>query len=282
MKKYKISIITVTYNAEKTIEQTIASVINQTYDNLEYIIIDGKSSDNTVNIAGKYSNKIYKIISEPDSGIYDAMNKGVSIATGDYIEFIGSDDMLYSPTTIQSVVAQLDDSVDIISGKELFVDEQTCHQHVCSNEHAKNQQLFSGENVPHGALFVKKRLLVKYPFDTSYRILADHKFFLQCYFDESVNIKYINDIILYFSLNGTSGTLIKQCKLEKEKIYKELNLPFTCYSPHGLKKILKKFFMWLGIFNKIKSVENYVQKKYIWEKHHCNNKICRWCGRYEK
>ena len=94
----KVTIITVTYNSASTVEQTILSVLNQSYKNIEFIIVDGVSSDETLNIVGKYKSKISKIISEKDMGIYDAMNKGIELATGDVIGFLHSDDFLFSNT----------------------------------------------------------------------------------------------------------------------------------------------------------------------------------------
>ena len=94
MNNFKISIVTVSFNAVKTIEQTILSVINQTYENIEYIIIDGGSTDGTIDIIKKYEDQISYWVSEKDKGIYDAMNKGIDIATGDYVYFIQSADVL--------------------------------------------------------------------------------------------------------------------------------------------------------------------------------------------
>ena len=99
----KISIITVSYNAAKTIEQTISSVVNQTYQDIEYIIIDGGSTDGTMDIIRKYEDRIAYWISEPDKGIYDAMNKGIDVATGDYVYFLGADDRLVDANIIDKI-----------------------------------------------------------------------------------------------------------------------------------------------------------------------------------
>ena len=109
----KVSIITVCYNSEKTIEETIQSVIAQDYSNIEYIIIDGCSSDNTMQIAEKYSGSISKKFSEPDKGLYDAMNKGINAATGDIIGILNSDDIFYTNSIISDIVNLFDRDVTI-------------------------------------------------------------------------------------------------------------------------------------------------------------------------
>ena len=108
MKKLKISVITVSYNAAQTIEETLFSVCNQSYLNVEYIIIDGGSTDGTCEIIEKYRNKIGYFISEPDNGIYDAMNKGLKIATGDYVIFLGADDHFISLSVLEEVVEEME------------------------------------------------------------------------------------------------------------------------------------------------------------------------------
>ena len=112
-------------NGEKELENTILSVIRQTYDNLEYIIVDGGSTDNTINIIKKYANKISYWISEPDKGLYDAMNKGLRRATGDYVWFLNAGDTLYTADTVQRIVASLKKKVslpDVIYGETRIVD----------------------------------------------------------------------------------------------------------------------------------------------------------------
>ena len=124
MNDIKITIVTVCYNSAKTIEQTICSVLNQTYKNIEYIIVDGGSTDETVDILRKYSCKI-KWISEPDDGIYDAMNKGIKMASGEYIQFIGSDDCLINYTIIEKHIDKIDLTADIIRAEEIVVEEES-------------------------------------------------------------------------------------------------------------------------------------------------------------
>lgn len=116
----KISIITVTYNASTTLEATMLSVFNQTYSCVEYIIIDGGSTDDTINIIGKYANKLSYWVSEPDKGIYDAMNKALKIATGDFLIFMGADDLFYTNDVIQNVVSQISNRDAVYYGSVLF------------------------------------------------------------------------------------------------------------------------------------------------------------------
>ena len=121
----KITIITICYNAEACIERTILSVINQTYPNIEYIIIDGNSTDNTLQIVEKYKDKITKIISEPDKGIYDAMNKGLRITTGDWVNFMNAGDSFYSNDVLGKVFCQDYSGISVIWGDAMLIQNGT-------------------------------------------------------------------------------------------------------------------------------------------------------------
>lgn len=282
----RITIITATYNAEKTIEQTISSVLSQDYKNIEYIIVDGESRDKTLEIINKYKNdERLTFISEPDRGLYDALNKGVKMATGNYIEVIGSDDALTDSHIISTVVNELKKDVDVFSGMEYGVDEKTCRQHIiCDNHVARNKSTYNGGMIGHAGMLVKKELLEKYPFDISYKIAADYKFFLQCYFDYKVRIQFSDTIIAFFSLSGMSSNT-KACRRENYRLYQELGLPFMDIRNDGtfLKRGTKAFIRYVGIwhifFLLYRPISHFLYSHFIWKKHTCKNKICRWCGR---
>ncbi|SHE95105.1 glycosyltransferase family 2 protein [Schwartzia succinivorans] len=271
----KISIITVTLNSEKTLEQTISSVVNQTYDNIEYIIIDGGSTDGTLDIIHKYEKNIAYLISEPDHGIYEAFNKGVRAATGDYIEIIGSDDCLCNYDIIRQVAECLDGNIDILSCCQWAVEENTGYQRLLTNYSARNKRTYVGGMIPHGSMFVKKEVLEKYPFDESYKISADYKFFLSAYYDSNILIKYSDIAVLFFSANGISSN-IAVCE-EDKRIVKELRLPdsFAKDNRSVWKKNVRAILGEMGIYSIIKKIKD----RLVLERHQCNNRICRWCGR---
>ena len=120
----KFSIITVTYNAEKVLEDTIQSVISQTYHHIEYIIVDGASKDGTLSIINRYRSRIHTVVSEPDKGLYDAMNKGIALASGDYLCFLNAGDCFHEDDTLQQMVHTINGSElpDVLYGETAIVD----------------------------------------------------------------------------------------------------------------------------------------------------------------
>ena len=172
------SIITVTYNAGKVLEDTIQSVISQTYRNVEYIIVDGGSKDNTLEIIDKYSKHISKMVSEPDKGLYDAMNKGIRMATGDYLCFLNAGDKFHEKETLQQIAETLKDKElpDVIYGETAIVDEtgKFLHMRRLSTPERLNWKSFKqGMLVCHQAFLAKRELALKYPYDMQYRFSAD-------------------------------------------------------------------------------------------------------------
>lgn len=186
----KISIITVCYNAETTLEETIISVMSQSYNNIEYIIIDGDSNDNTKNIISSYDSFIDKWLSEPDNGLYDAMNKGLRISTGDFVGFLNADDKFVCNDAIESVacIANKTDSVCIL-GDTALVDSKNTSRVIrfYSGNTFQPWQFRFGNMPPHPSTYVRRKYLLKLSgFDTSYSISADFDVMLRLF---KTNIK---------------------------------------------------------------------------------------------
>ena len=174
----KFSIITVTYNAGKVLEDTIQSVVFQTYRNVEYIIVDGGSTDNTLDVVHKYQERICKVISEPDRGLYDAMNKGIRMATGDYLCFLNAGDELHENETLQKIVYTLKgkELPDVIYGETAIVDEEGHFLHMrrlSTPEHLHWKSFKEGMLVCHQAFFSRRELALANPYDLRYRFSAD-------------------------------------------------------------------------------------------------------------
>lgn len=173
----KITVVTVTYNAEQYLEQTIKSVIEQDYPNIEYIIIDGASSDGTVDIIKKYEKYLSYWISEPDKGIYDAMNKGIDVATGEWINFMNAGDSFVDPNTILKVFSTNFKDADIIGGNYFYVKDKNKEYKISP----KLTKVFNSTFCCHQSLFTKTLLMKKFKFDTSLKIVADYDFMLKVY-----------------------------------------------------------------------------------------------------
>lgn len=173
MDKVTISIITIVYNNVQDIAYTIESVLEQTYPHVEYIIIDGASTDGTMDVIERYRDRIHCVVSEKDKGIYDAMNKGLAKATGDYVLFLNSGDELFDSNTLQHVVSA-GRGADIIYGETKLIDER---RQILGDRRHKVPAAFDwksfryGMNICHQAIYVKRSIAV--PYDTQYQLSAD-------------------------------------------------------------------------------------------------------------
>lgn len=178
------SVITITYNAVQWIEGTIRSVVGQTYGNIEYIIIDGKSTDGTVDIIKKYESDITYWISEPDNGLYDAMNKGIKQATGDYLWFINAGDSIYDKNTTQSITNMLTEQgslPDIIYGQTAIIDEKGIFlglHRFRTPEKLTWKSFKMGMKVSHQSFIAKRQIAPL--FDLNYRFSADFDWCIKC------------------------------------------------------------------------------------------------------
>ena len=215
----KISVITVSYNAAATIEQTILSVIRQDYSNIEYIVIDGGSTDGTVDMIRKYEDKIAYWVSEPDAGIYDAMNKGIRRATGDYLYFLGADDWLRD----EAVLCRVSEFIRLHPGYGLYMGNVFLYHPKLRME--KRQRVFfspeavkRGHMYPHQGMFAQRELL-QAGFDTKYKIAADYKVLLQNVV-RGIPFCLMDVDVAYYSVLGTSAG-IRQLNDEYSAIIKE-------------------------------------------------------------
>lgn len=226
----KVSIITVCYNSEKTIRDTIESVFLQDYPNIEYIIVDGASKDNTLNIVNEYQDRIATVISEPDKGLYDAMNKGIKLATGDIVGILNSDDILANNFTIAMVVDSLK-SVDGVYGDVGFYDAtmKKKTRHYSSKGFHKSK--FSRGFMPaHPSCYFKKALIDKVGFySLEFKIAADFDFLVRAFSLFDAEFRYLPLEIVKMREGGisTSG-LSANILLNKEIILSCRNNGLPC------------------------------------------------------
>lgn len=172
----KFSVITVCYNAEATLEDTIQSVISQTYHHVEYIIVDGASKDRTMDIVNRYRERISVVVSEPDKGLYDAMNKGIRLATGDYLCFLNAGDSFHEDDTLQQMVHSIHGTQlpDVLYGETELVDHEGHFlrmRRLQAPEHLTWKSFRQGMLVCHQAFFARRDLVM--PYDLRYRFSAD-------------------------------------------------------------------------------------------------------------
>ena len=209
----KFTIITVCLNSEKTIEQTIQSVVGQKYHDLEYVVIDGGSHDSTLEIINKYRSEIASVISEHDQGIYDAMNKGIALATGDIIGIINSDDW-YEPGTFQYVADFFRETdAEVVYGNLNLISE---NGEIKVQIPDKLSKICYQMETPHPTVFVRKRLYEKYGgFQLKYEIASDYELMLRFYV-HGAKFVYLNRVMANFRLGGISIKKKKKC--EKETI----------------------------------------------------------------
>jgi len=227
----KISIITVSYNAETSIEDTIQSVLNQTYSNVEYIIIDGASTDKTIEICNSYKTKIKTIISEKDKGIYDAMNKGVAMATGDIIGVLNADDFYIDNKVLKKVADKFEtEKCDGLYANLVYVnakDTSIVTRKWVSGKYKQNSFL-KGWMPPHPTFFVKKECYKKYGnYSLELKSAADYELMLRMVHKYKITLSYLNEVTVKMRVGGVSNSSLKNrinANKEDRKAWKMNNL----------------------------------------------------------
>ena len=207
----KLSIITVCYN-EKNIERTLKNITSQTFQDFEWIVIDGKSDKKTLDIIKKYKKRINILVSEKDNGIHDAMNKGIKFATGEYISFMNAGDSFYSLNTLELVFKNKNYSQDILYGNVQIITDKKSFIEYNPSKITKKFIAFSGLN--HQATFIKKSLFEKFGlYNTDYKIAFDYEKFL-VFYNNNCSFKYLDLIVANFYRNGISSN---KSKTDKER-----------------------------------------------------------------
>lgn len=221
----KISIITVVYNNDKTIRDAMQSVLGQTYKNIEYVIIDGGSKDNTVNLINEYKEKLGYFVSEKDSGLYDAMNKGILACTGDVIGILNSDDLYQDSHVIKDVMDQFnnDPELDILYGNLVYVKSDDTNK-VVRNWKSKSyyKNFFENANVPpHPSLFLKSEVYKSAGlFDLQYKLAADYELMLRIFKKHNFKSKHINKLIIKMRLGGATNQSVSNIINQNKEILK--------------------------------------------------------------
>ncbi|WP_421716488.1 glycosyltransferase family 2 protein [Arcobacter arenosus] len=209
----KVSIITSVWNNEKTIEDAIKSVLSQNYRDIEYILVDGASSDGTVEVIKKYEDKISTFVSEKDKGIYDGLNKGVELATGDIIGFLHSDDIYADEHIISEVVGQFKNTnTDSIYGDLVYVDKVDTSKifRYWKSGNYSFKKLCNGWMPPHPTFFVKKEFYDRYgKFDLDFGIAADYDFMLRMLGKYKITTSYLPKVLYKMRVGGASNRSIK-------------------------------------------------------------------------
>lgn len=204
----KVSIVTVVYNCAETIRGCIDSVLGQDYDDIEYIIVDGKSNDGTVDIVKSYGDRIAKFVSEKDKGIYDAMNKGIRMATGDIVGILNADDFFYSENTISKIAENFEHQPDIEASIADIVFVNDTNTRILRHYNARKwrpSKFAWGYMPPHPSFFCKRLLFDKLGYyKTDYKIAADYELLIRYLYVNKINYKYLPLITTRMRMGGVS------------------------------------------------------------------------------
>lgn len=247
----RVSIITVCYNRKATIEKSIRSVLGQHYPNIEYIVIDGNSTDGTKEIIQSYSDRITTYISEPDNGMYDAINKGLRLATGDIVGLLHSDDEFYDLAVVNKIVAAFKSTpdTDCVYGNGIYVSNDT-EERIVRNRIGgvyDFKKIKLGWLPLHPTVYLKKSVIDNYGFyNLDFKIASDTEFLLRYLYKHKINVTYLNEYIVKMRMGGLSTSY----KRALEVLYED----YRIYKYHQLSAVRTVFL------KKLNAVVQYIKK----------------------
>ena len=237
----KVSVITVSFNAAESIEKTIKSVVDQEYNDYEYIIIDGCSSDGTIDIIKSYENKISIWKSEPDTGIYNAMNKAVGLAAGEYCIFMNAGDYFANKMVLAQVSFFLDDGWDVLTGIEISTKSNRIIGLVYPPIEITKEHFFK-TSISHQSSFIRRSLLLAHPYDENLKLVSDWKFWLETLVFGNYKYRPIDVVVSYFNHDGATYKSDGASHNERQSVIKQYFPEFTPPSPILKRKIIDKLF----------------------------------------
>jgi len=240
-----VTVITVVFNGAKTLEQSIISVITRSYDNIEFIIIDGGSTDGTLDIIKKYDHAIDYWVSEPDKGTYDAMNKAIDVALGDRIYFLGCDDLLV--TNLRNI-APLFRKCDVLYGDVYMI-----HQHRLYDGAFNSFKLVT-RNICQQAIFYPRFVFDRYRFDTRFETLADYHLNIRCYADPDLSLTYVPELVaIYDDKSGASSTRVDDVLVKERDRLTRQYFPAGIYLYFRVHEALRHLLGLLGLKRLVKT-----------------------------
>jgi len=213
----KVSIVTICYNNSKDIRATVESVLSQSYNNIEYIIVDGKSRDNTLEIVSEYSDRISKIISEPDKNLYDAINKGIRLSTGDIVGLIHAGDRLFDNQIVEKIASHFtENEIDAMYGNSIIVNSNDLPVRVNKSPEF-NKKLFEVGWMPsHQSIYIRRdKLDMKNLYRLDLGGSADYEFVLRHFYFGSLKVKKLDEFVIRFAIGGRSTKFLNYFKLFK-------------------------------------------------------------------
>lgn len=247
----KISIITVSFNSQATIEDTIKSIENQSYRNIEYIIVDGLSTDNTLQIATKYPKVIDKLISEKDEGLYDAMNKGINLATGDVIGILNSDDLFCDSFAVEKVMNVFNENpkLDSVYADIFYVSKDNTNNIVRKWVSGKQRKFEKGWHPAHPTFYVKKEIYNEYRgFNLNFKLAADFELMLRFLEKYKISTYYLSYPLIKMRLGGQTNKSLKNIvdqNIECIRAFKENNVSVSTFL-YPIYRIIPKLFQFFN------------------------------------